>query len=77
MPKSAFISDAAPACSPVIFNFSSQAEDAVSYKWDFGDNESANIENPSHEFRNVTTSVEYYNVELTVYSVYGCSHTSN
>lgn len=77
IPISAFVSDAAPACSPVIFNFYSQAEDAVSYEWDFGDNESANIENPSHEFRNVTTSVEYYNVKLTVYSAYGCSHTSN
>ncbi len=77
IPKSVFISDAVPACSPVIFNFTSQAEDAVSYEWNFGDNQSTGIENPSHEFRNVTTSVQYYNVELTVYSEYGCSHTSN
>jgi gliding motility-associated-like protein len=77
IPKSVFISDAVPGCSPLTINFYSQSEDAVSYNWDFGDSKTSNIENPSHEFRNISTSVQYYNVKLTVYSQYGCSHTSN
>jgi gliding motility-associated-like protein len=77
IPESAFTTDAVPSCSPVTFNFYNQSEDAVSYNWNFGDNGISNVENPSHEFLNLSTSVEYFNVKLTVYSKYGCSHTSN
>ena len=77
IPKSAFTSDAVPECSPAIFNFYNKSEDAILYNWDFGDNDSSNAENPSHEFRNLSTSIKYYNVRLTSYSEHGCSHTSN
>jgi gliding motility-associated-like protein len=77
VPAAAFISDAAPACSPVTINFHNQSDDAVSCTWDFGDGATSNIDNPSHEFRNVSTSVNYFNVRLTAYSQYGCSHTAN
>ena len=77
MPEAAFSSDAVPQCSPVTFNFTNNSEGAVSYEWDFGDGDSSNAENPSHEFFNLTSSIEYYNVKLTAYSEYGCSRTSN
>jgi gliding motility-associated-like protein len=77
VPVADFISDAVPACSPLTVNFFNQSADAGSYVWDFGDGDSSSIESPTHQFRNVSTSVNYYNVRLTAYSEYGCSHTSN
>ena len=77
IPKSAFTSDAEPHCSPVIFNFENSSEGAISYLWNFGDNDSSTEENPSHEFINLGSSVEFYNVRLTAISINGCEHVSN
>jgi PKD repeat protein len=76
-PESAFTSDAVPQCSPVTFNFSNSSEGAVSYEWNFGDGYSSDLENPSYEFLNLSSTIGYYNVKLTAYSEYGCSHNSN
>ncbi len=77
LPRSMFATDAYPACSPATFSFFNQSEDAVEYHWDFGDGNTTGEPDPTHEFRNTTTSVEYYNVTLTAVSEYGCSHTAN
>jgi gliding motility-associated-like protein len=76
-PRSRFVSDAEPRCSPVIFNFFNLSEDAESFSWNFGDGDSTTIENPSHQFTNHTSSIEYFNVTLNAISENGCEHVSN
>ncbi|MBN2273351.1 MAG: PKD domain-containing protein [Bacteroidales bacterium] len=77
MPKAVFTSDAMPQCSPVEVHFTNASEDAVEYLWDFGDGDTSGAENPYHLFRNISTSVEHYNVVLTSISQNGCMHTTN
>jgi gliding motility-associated-like protein len=57
--------------------FFNQSDNATSYLWDFGDGSTSNQENPSHDFVNQSSSVEYFNIRLTAISDYGCVHTSN
>lgn len=77
IPKSYFTSDAQPQCSPVTFSFFNASEDGVSYLWYFGDGDSSVNENPSHQFINHSSSIEYFNVRLTTFSINGCKHMSN
>ncbi len=76
-PKSYFTTDATPQCGPVTFYFFNASEDGVSYVWDFGDGDSSTLENPSHRFVNLNSSIEYYNVRLITRSINGCTHSSN
>src|SRR4030095_10221729 len=45
------------------YTFSDQSTDAISWHWDFGDGDTSNAQNPSHDF----TSGGSYTVVLTVY----------
>jgi gliding motility-associated-like protein len=76
-PQSAFISDAVPGCSPVVVNFTNQSDNAESYLWNFGDGLTSTLDNPVHTFSNTSTSVQYFNVQLTAISSNNCTHTSN
>jgi gliding motility-associated-like protein len=76
-PQSAFASDAQPGCSPVQVNFTNQSDNAVSFSWDFGDSSTSSLENPTHLFTNLSTSVKYYNVRLTAISSNNCIHSAN
>ena len=77
IPKAVYTSDAAPGCSPFTVHFTNASEEAVEYLWDFGDGDTSTAANPGHLFRNVTTSVEHYNVVLTAISQNGCQHRTN
>jgi gliding motility-associated-like protein len=76
-PKAAFSSDVLPQCSPVLVHFGNTSEDAVEYLWEFGDNDTSHAVNPDHIFINQSSSVEYFNVQLTAVSINGCRHQSN
>jgi len=77
IPKSYFTTDATPQCSPVTFNFFNASEDGVSYLWYFGDGDSTMVTNPSHQFINQSSSIQYYNVRLITSSKNGCEHIAN
>ena len=77
IPRSYFTTDATPQCSPVTFNFFNASEDGVSYLWYFGDGDSSTVENPSHQFINHTSSIQYYHVRLITSSINGCEHAAN
>jgi PKD repeat protein len=77
IPRSYFTTDATPHCSPVTFDFFNASEDGVSYLWYFGDGDSSMAAEPSHQFINLTSSIQYYNVRLITRSVNGCEHTAN
>jgi PKD repeat protein len=76
-PVSSFTSDAVPGCSPLEVNFTNTSVNAVTYLWDFGDGQTSTAEDPSHRFVNTTTSLLYFDVNLTAISANNCMHTSN
>jgi len=76
-PEAIFVSDAVPGCSPVAVSFTNQSVYAADYYWDFGDGATSTLENPSHVFTGLTSSVEYFNVQLTAISENNCRHTTN
>ncbi|HIE16561.1 MAG TPA: T9SS type B sorting domain-containing protein [Bacteroidales bacterium] len=55
-------------------HFINLSSGAVSYLWDFGDDDSSSIESPIHQYDNYM--VEGYTVILTVENQYGCSDTA-
>ena len=77
-PDAAFSVDAAFGCTPVVTTFSKDMTGIAKFWWDFGDGsptDSLNA-NPSHLFSNTNpSSIEYYNVTLTVQSAGGCTDT--
>ncbi len=76
-PTSSFSSNASPDCSPLTVSFINLSKGAASYHWNFGDGSSSNLENPIHVFRNNTSSLDYFNVEMTAISANNCRHTTN
>ena len=58
-------------CPPLTVNFynDSEAEVPLQYTWDFGDGESSNEANPSHQY----SSTGIYDVSLSITSNLGCS----
>ena len=62
-----------PKCSndTVKFDNQSTGSSSLSYQWNFGDNDSSNLEKPFHRF--VVGKSKTFNVELTVNMVGGCS----
>lgn len=52
-------------------NFSNSSSGAVTYKWDFGDGETSELANPSHQFN----ATGIYNVCLVAINDAGCSDT--
>lgn len=61
-------------CSPVYVELfdSSYAATPYLYQWNFGDNSSINIQNPTHVYENTGS----YNVTLTIVTTTGCVDTS-
>lgn len=53
--------------------FTDQSIGAVSYNWNFGNNNSSNLQNPQHNY----TAAGNYNVSLTVESANGCTNTTS
>ncbi len=67
-----FMSDSASFCPPLIVNFTDSSSNVVSTIWDFGDNTSADNNNPVHFYSYPGT----YNVKLTVTGPGGCTSMS-
>ena len=71
-PKAAFQADDSTNCNiPVTVNFTNQALNATSYQWNFGDNTTSTLPNPSHAYN----SYGNYTVQLVVTSTNGCTDT--
>lgn len=56
---------------PLVSNFTDLSTNATSWFWDFGDNASSTLQNPSHSY----SETGYYTVCLTVTSELGCTDT--
>lgn len=67
-----FMSDSVSSCPPLIVNFTDSSSNVLSSIWDFGDNTSANNNNPVHFYSYPGT----FNVKLTVTSPGGCTAVS-
>ena len=73
-PEPEFNADDLIGCMPMDANFNNLTNTdttIVSWLWDFGDNSTSNIENPTHTFSNYGT----YNVSLTAVDTLGCTGT--
>ena len=57
-----------------IVNFTNGSSGAVNYEWDFGDGNTSNEINPSHQYE--STEEGLYTVQLIALSQYGCSDTA-
>lgn len=70
-----FASDVVAGCSPLIVSFSDlttvASGNVVSWRWDFGDGNTSNQQNPIHTFINEGT----YTVTLQVTTDFGCTET--
>ena len=68
-PTAAFTSNDTLSCkAPFTVNFTNQSANAVSLLWDFGDNSTSSLPNPTHTYN----SVGNYTVKLTVTNANGC-----
>ena len=67
-----FMTDSVSSCPPLIVNFTDSSKNVVSSIWDFGDNTSADNNNPVHFYSYPGT----YNVKLTVTGPGGCTDVS-
>jgi gliding motility-associated-like protein len=70
-----FVPDTA-GCSPFLVPFTNKTVRAVTYKWDFGDNISSALKNPSHKFFNNSVNDTTYKVGMIGFSELGCSDTA-
>jgi PKD repeat protein len=81
-PDATFTQDKSNGCTPATVTFTKDMTGIAKFWWDFGDGspkDSVNAD-PVHIFTNVNpSSIEYYNVKLTVRSPGGCldSYTSS
>ncbi|MFT5919262.1 MAG: PKD repeat protein [Granulosicoccus sp.] len=58
-------------CQPLLVQFNDLSQDANSYLWDFGDNETSTSANPSHTY----TDIGSYSVSLIITDLSGCLDT--
>jgi gliding motility-associated-like protein len=71
-PSVTFTGNPVSSCSaPFTVNFTSNSPTAATYLWDFGDNNTSTLPNPSHTY----TTTGNFNVTLTVTNAGGCSNT--
>jgi PKD repeat protein len=74
-PDASFSQDKSTGCTPATVTFTKDMTGIAKFWWDFGDGspkDSVNA-NPVHTFTNTNvSSIEYYNVKLTVRSPGGC-----
>ena len=67
LPNATFVVDSV-VCKNTVVQFLSTNQTGATYLWNFGDNTTANIYNPTHAYSNTGL----YTVTLIVTSVYGC-----
>ncbi|WP_462280842.1 PKD domain-containing protein, partial [Salinivirga cyanobacteriivorans] len=74
-----YIQDVDEGCNPLTVNFTHTPANnpAMSFNWDFDDNNSSALQNPSHTFVNNTAASKIYNVQLNVTSPYNCKDSAN
>ncbi len=71
-PEPDFVVDTPAVCeAPVTINFTNQSINANQFTWDFGDGNTSNEANPSHEY----ASVGRFDITLTATNGSGCSAT--
>src|SRR6056297_694668 len=65
-------------CNPLTVDFTHNPAFLipVDYTWDFGDESSSNLANPTHTFNNQTESPRTYNIKLLVESQHGCKDST-
>jgi len=73
-PTAAFTANPTSGCTPLDVTMTDASIDAVIYRWDFGDGspEDNTAGNVSHQYNNITQSIEYFNIKLEVESMSGC-----
>jgi gliding motility-associated-like protein len=69
LPDVTFFSDTNQGCSSLCVNFSTYEPGNYSFAWNFGDNSSSSLLNPSHCY----TAEGEYNVQLIVTDANGCT----
>ena len=76
-PDATFTQDISYGCTPLEVTFAKDMTGVASFTWDFDDGTTNSVDaNPVHTFTNLnTSSIEYYNVKLTVVSPGGCQAT--
>jgi gliding motility-associated-like protein len=62
-----------PGCSPLTVDFNNLSERGESYFWSFNDGSTSVLINPSHTFLNQSPEIRYYEVNLQVTSILGCT----
>ena len=73
-PDAKIISNDTSTCDPsFVFNFSNNAQNGVSWNWNFGDFTSSGSQNPGHTFPGQGS----YNVSVIVTNNFGCMDTSD
>ncbi|MGB0982726.1 MAG: PKD domain-containing protein [Saprospiraceae bacterium] len=55
-------------CRDVPFNLLDQSANTVQWNWNFGDNSTSSLQNPTHTY----TATGYYTIQLIATSVHGC-----
>ena len=71
-PTSSFTLENSFSCSyPFTVNFNNQSSNGVTYHWDFGDNTTSTLTNPSH----IYNSGGNFNVQLVTTNANGCDDT--
>ncbi|WP_066408170.1 PKD domain-containing protein [Flavisolibacter tropicus] len=68
-PTVEFTADNTANCQPYTVNFTSNAPDAVTYDWDFGDGKTSAGKDPSHTY----TAPGFYTVRLSITNKAGCT----
>jgi len=65
-PAAAFSAAPVSGCTPLDVTFTDASTDAVAYSWDFGDGSPVDntAGNVTHQYNNVTQSIEYYDIKL-------------
>jgi gliding motility-associated-like protein len=72
-PSASFtMNDTITVCPPLIVNFTNTSAGALSYNWNFGNNVTSTVTNPTYTY----TSPGLYTVRLIATNSYGCNDTA-
>ena len=63
-------------CSPLLVPLINNSLRAITYKWDFGDEITSALRDPSHKFFNNSLNDTTFNVRMVGFSKFGCSDTA-
>lgn len=74
-PKADFaIKEGYASCSPFLVSMEDKSNNAMNYKWTFGDGKESIMPSPVHQFENTTASDVVYDVTMRVETVDGCAN---